>query len=129
LAQPGFQERNRPGFPEYSEGGRLAAKARPTFVDMDPPEHMRHRYASVKTFHRPPTLTQCRSMVESFFTPKHVEKLLPYIQKTADDLLAKMKTKDLSNGPVDLVENFALPLPSYVSLLFFFMFFFIGVFP
>ncbi|KAK0612114.1 cytochrome P450 [Immersiella caudata] len=91
------KERNRPGFPEYSEGGRLAAKARPTFVDMDAPEHMRHR-----------------GMVESFFTPEHVQTLLPYIQKTADDLLAKMKTKDLSKGPVDLVENFALPLPSYI---------------
>jgi len=37
------QERSRPGFPEYSEGGKLAAKSRPTFVDMDPPEHMRNR--------------------------------------------------------------------------------------
>lgn len=91
------KERSRPGFPEYNEGGKLAAKSRPTFVDMDPPEHMRHR-----------------SMVESFFTAEHVEMLRPYIQKTADDLLEKMKAKGCSNGPVDLVENFALPVPSYI---------------
>ena len=90
------KERSRPGFPEYSEGGKLAAKSRPTFVDMDPPEHMRNR-----------------GMVESYFTPKHVGSMRPYIQKTADDLLEKMKTKS-SNGPVDLVESFALPFPTYI---------------
>lgn len=37
------QQRNRPGFPELSQGGKLAGKARPSFVDMDPPEHMRNR--------------------------------------------------------------------------------------
>ena len=41
------KERHRAGFPEYNAGGRLAGKARPTFVDMDPPEHMRQRLASV----------------------------------------------------------------------------------
>lgn len=91
------KERNRPGFPEYSAGGRLAAKSRPTFVDMDPPEHMKYR-----------------SMVEMFFTPDHVEKLKPYIQQTADDLMDKMKKHGCSNGPVDLVEHFALPVPSYI---------------
>jgi len=39
------KERHRAGFPEYNAGGRLAGKARPTFVDMDPPEHMRQRLA------------------------------------------------------------------------------------
>jgi nitric oxide reductase len=32
-----IQERTRPGFPELSAGGKLAAKNKPTFVDMDPP--------------------------------------------------------------------------------------------
>jgi len=52
-------------------------------------------------------------MVESYFTPKHVESMRPYIQKTADELLDKMKTKG-PNGSVDLVESFALPFPTYV---------------
>ena len=38
-----MQERTREGFPEMSAGGKAAAKNRPTFVDMDPPAHMRQR--------------------------------------------------------------------------------------
>lgn len=51
-------------------------------------------------------------MVESFFTPEYVKSLLPYIQKTIDERLDAM----ISMGtPVDLVEEFALPVPSYAS--------------
>ncbi|RYO99638.1 hypothetical protein DL766_010110 [Monosporascus sp. MC13-8B] len=89
--------RTHPGFPELSAGGKQAAKARPTFVDMDPPDHMHQR-----------------SMVEPFFTPDHVKKLQPYIQKTVDDLLDALKKKGCANGPVDLVKEFALPVPSYL---------------
>jgi fungal nitric oxide reductase len=92
------QERQRPGFPELSANGKIAAKQRPTFVDMDPPDH-----------------TKYRGMVESVFTHEHVDSLKPYIQKTVDDLLDKMKKKKGSqSGPVDLIEEFALPVPSYV---------------
>ncbi|KAB5536338.1 cytochrome P450 55A2 [Coniochaeta sp. 2T2.1] len=91
------KERQRPGFPELNEGGKLAAKARPTFVDMDPPAHMRQR-----------------SMVESFFVTTHVTKMEPYIKQTVGDLLEKLKTKGCANGPVDLVQEFALPVPSYI---------------
>jgi len=38
------QQRTRPGFPELSAGGKEAAKNKPTFVDMDPPQHMQQRY-------------------------------------------------------------------------------------
>ncbi|KAF5012755.1 hypothetical protein FDECE_1175 [Fusarium decemcellulare] len=89
--------RTRPGFPELSAGGKQAAKAKPTFVDMDAPDHMHQR-----------------GMVESAFTPEHLKKLQPYIQKTVDDLLAAMKKKGCANGPVDLVKEFALPVPSYI---------------
>ncbi|KAL2674079.1 hypothetical protein Neosp_012525 [[Neocosmospora] mangrovei] len=89
--------RTRPGFPELSAGGKQAAKAKPTFVDMDAPDHMNQR-----------------GMVEPLFTPKHVKKLQPYIQKTVDDLLAVMKKKGCAAGPVDLVKEFALPVPSYI---------------
>ncbi|KAF4960178.1 hypothetical protein FGADI_1197 [Fusarium gaditjirri] len=89
--------RTRQGFPELGAGGKQAAKAKPTFVDMDPPEHM-----------------QQRSMVETTFTPEAVKNLQPYIQKTVDDLLEQMRQKGCANGPVDLVKEFALPVPSYV---------------
>lgn len=36
--------RTRPGFPELNAGGREAAKAKPTFVDMDKPDHMHQRW-------------------------------------------------------------------------------------
>lgn len=37
------QERTRSGFPEMGPGGKAAAKNKPTFVDMDPPQHMQQR--------------------------------------------------------------------------------------
>ncbi|KAI0004405.1 cytochrome P450 55A2 [Xylariaceae sp. FL0662B] len=89
--------RTRPGFPELNPGGKQAAKAKPTFVDMDPPDHMRQR-----------------GMVQRFFTPEYILKLQPYIQKTVDDLLDAVKSKGCANGPVDLVKEFALPVPSYI---------------
>ncbi|KAM5359616.1 hypothetical protein ACJZ2D_014337 [Fusarium nematophilum] len=79
--------RTRPGFPELSAGGRQAAKAKPT------------------------------SMVEPIFAPENVKKMQPYFQKTVDDLLAAMKSKGCANGPVDLVKEFALPVPSYQNAI------------
>ncbi|KID94108.1 cytochrome P450, partial [Metarhizium majus ARSEF 297] len=76
--------RTRPGFPELSAGGKEAAKAKPT------------------------------SMVNYFFTPEYIKSLQPYIQKTVDDLLDALKTKGCASGPVDLVKEFALPVPSFI---------------
>ncbi|KAK2777215.1 cytochrome p450 55a3 [Colletotrichum kahawae] len=90
------KERTKPGFPELSAGGKAAAKNKPTFVDMDPPAHMRQR-----------------SMVESLFVAEHVETLKPYLQRTVDRLLDQMVAKGCKE-PVDLIENFALPVPSYI---------------
>ncbi|KAF2737470.1 cytochrome P450 55A3 [Polyplosphaeria fusca] len=90
------KQRTRPGFPEMSAGGKEAAKNKPTFVDMDPPDHMRQR-----------------SMVEPLFTTEAVDKLRPHIQSTVDHLLDAM----IDGGgerPVDLVGKFALPVPSYI---------------
>ena len=52
-------------------------------------------------------------MVEPIFLKPHVETLKPYIQKTVDGLLTAMIERGCSK-PVDLVENFSLPVPSYV---------------
>ncbi|RDL29890.1 Uncharacterized protein BP5553_10517 [Venustampulla echinocandica] len=89
------KQRQRPGFPELNAGGKEAAKNKPTFVDMDPPEHM-----------------QQRSMVEPLFTKDQINKLRPSIQKTVDSLLADM-IKEGGQKPVDIVEKFALPVASY----------------
>ncbi|KLU90901.1 hypothetical protein MAPG_09426 [Magnaporthiopsis poae ATCC 64411] len=90
------KQRTRPGFPELSAGGKAAAKNKATFVDMDAPGHMRQR-----------------DMVEPLFVLEHVKTLQPYIQKTVDDLLDKLAAKG-GEEPVDLIENFALPVPSYI---------------
>ncbi|KAL2071249.1 hypothetical protein VTL71DRAFT_12484 [Oculimacula yallundae] len=89
------KQRNRPGFPELSAGGREAGKGKPTFVDMDPPQHM-----------------QQRSMVESIFTKQHIDDMRPKIQETVNTLLDKMIAEGGSE-PFDFVEKFALPVPSY----------------
>lgn len=90
------KQRQRPGFPEMSAGGKEAAKNKPTFVDMDPPDHGKER-----------------GMVEPTFSKESVDKMRPRIQKTVDDLLDAM-LKAGGTEPVDLVENFALPVPSYI---------------
>lgn len=88
--------RTREGFPELTKGGRLAAMShKPTFVDMDPPEH-----------------TVQRAMVSPMFSPEHVETLVPMIQEIANNRL-----KDLLASPAskaDLVAVFALPMVSEV---------------
>ncbi|RDL39244.1 Cytochrome P450 55A2 [Venustampulla echinocandica] len=90
------KERNRPGFPELSAGGKAAAKNKPTFVDMDPPHHM-----------------QQRSMVEPIFTKAHIDSTRPHIQKTVDSLL-DIIIKQGGAKPFDIVDKFALPVPSYI---------------
>ena len=52
-------------------------------------------------------------MVEPLFIKEHIQTLRPYIQKTVDDLLDAMIAKGCEK-PVDLVDKFALPVPSYV---------------
>ncbi|KAJ7286351.1 cytochrome P450 55A3 [Mycena rebaudengoi] len=89
--------RTRPGFPEMSAGGKAAAKNKATFVDMDPPEHGIQR-----------------AMVAPLFTPEAADRLRPHIQQTVNSLLDEMIKNGCSDGPVDLVEKFALPVPSYL---------------
>jgi len=55
-------------------------------------------------------------MVEGLFTKEHIDSQRPHIRKVVVDQLDEMIKKGC-NKPVDLVEAFALPIPSYVSLL------------
>ena len=59
-------------------------------LDLDEPDHGR-----------------LRALVHKAFTPAMVERLQPRIQRIADDLLDAVETK----GTMDLVRDFALPLP------------------
>jgi cytochrome P450 len=82
----------RPGYPSQvpiPEGASVAS-----FILMDDPEHAR-----------------LRRMVIGNFTVRRTEALRPAVQRIVDDLI-----DDLLAGPnpVDLVEAFALPVPSLV---------------
>ncbi|GAA4957572.1 cytochrome P450 [Nonomuraea thailandensis] len=81
----------RPGYPVSAPragGGSLS------FILMDDPEHHRQR-----------------RMVQGAFTVRRVEGMRPAVQRIVDELI-----DDLLAGPrpVDLVEAFALPVPSLV---------------
>ncbi|MFF4952377.1 cytochrome P450 [Streptomyces chattanoogensis] len=67
------------------------------FIRMDPPEH-----------------TRLRRMVTREFMVKRVEALRPEIQRITDELCDEMAREQ---GPVDLVEALALPVPSLVISL------------
>lgn len=53
-------------------------------------------------------------MIAPSFSPEAAESLRPHIQKTVDSLLDEM-IKAGCEKPVNLVDAFSLPLPSYVS--------------
>jgi hypothetical protein len=96
LADPRLSaDSRRPGYPATS----LAVRARRAdrgrvFIAMDDPDHARYR-----------------RMLTGEFTVKRIEGLRPLIEATVDDLLDTMVAH---GGPLDLVEAFALPLPSMV---------------
>ncbi|WP_432279528.1 cytochrome P450 [Nocardia carnea] len=85
------------GFPYWDSAqctrGKEAQSRIPLF-EMDDPEHAR-----------------LRRMVSAHLTAKRVEALRPAIQRIADTLIDAMLE---GPKPVDLVEAFALPLPSLV---------------
>lgn len=56
----------------------------------------------------------CRGMVGPLFDPKNIDSLRPSFQKTVDECLEEM-IKGGCQEPVDLVEKFALPVPTQVS--------------
>jgi pimeloyl-[acyl-carrier protein] synthase len=61
-----------------------------SMLDRDPPDH-----------------TRLRGLVSKAFTPKALESLRPHIQQIVDGLLAQVE----SRGEMDLIEEFAYPLP------------------
>ncbi|MYR92027.1 cytochrome P450 [Streptomyces sp. SID685] len=84
----------RPGYPHRSAATQERDRTRSTFLTMDDPEHAR-----------------LRRMVTAPFTIRKVEALRPSVQRIVDDLIEEMLA---GPNPTDLVEAFALPLPSLV---------------
>ncbi|HEY4421190.1 MAG TPA: cytochrome P450 [Pseudonocardia sp.] len=87
-------ETDRPGYPIQSEAMRRGRVFTRSFIGMDDPKHARYR-----------------KMIISDFTARSTEALRPVVEKLVNDLLDAMER---GPRPVDLVEAFALPLPSMV---------------
>ena len=83
-----------PGYPATSPGVLARRKESPSFIAMDDPDH-----------------AFFRRMLISEFSVKAVNRLRPMISEVVDDLLDAMAA---GPQPADLVEAFALPLPSMV---------------
>jgi cytochrome P450 len=58
----------------------------------------------------PPDHTRLRTLIHKAFTPRLIEQLRPRIQEIADTLLDAVQP----NGAMDLIDDYALPLPSTV---------------
>lgn len=84
----------RDGYPHTSAGGRARTRRAPSFLTMDDPEHRR-----------------LRRMVTGSFAVRRVEELRPSIQQIVDERIDALLA---GPRPVDLVEAFALPVPSQV---------------
>jgi cytochrome P450 len=81
----------KPGFPQTYPGQANPKTVNRSIVAEDPPEHDIHR-----------------RMLSSHFTVRASESLRPTIVTMIDDLVANLQTLP---QPVDLVANYALPLP------------------
>jgi cytochrome P450 len=58
----------------------------------------------------PPAHTRLRALVDQAFTARTVARLQPRIEQVADELLDRLP----SDGPADLIEDYAFPLPATV---------------
>ncbi|MFC5063187.1 cytochrome P450 [Actinomycetospora atypica] len=83
-----------PGYPATSPAVSARRKNAPSFIAMDDPRH-----------------AFFRRMLISEFSVKAIRALRPMITETVDELLDAMAG---AGQPVDLVQAFALPLPSLV---------------
>jgi len=84
----------RPGYPAASQGQLTRRRTAPTFIAMDGDDHKRQR-----------------RMLIGEFTVRRMQQLRPAVADVTAALLDQMAQQ---SPPIDLVENFALPLPSIV---------------
>lgn len=69
-----------------------------------------HSFSKTVFYADPPYHTHLRGLMNHAFTPRRVERLRPYIQKTVDELLDRMQ----SAPHKDVIHDLAYPLPVMV---------------
>jgi cytochrome P450 len=95
LADPRVSaDARRAGYPHTSAGAQARRTRGATFISMDDPDHAR-----------------LRRMVTGTFAIRRVDALRPSIQRIVDERIDALLA---GPRPVDLVEAFALPVPSLV---------------
>lgn len=95
LRSPDFSsDFTRPGFPLIRELPEDMPRSEGSFIRMDPPEH-----------------TKFRRMLTAEFMIKNMRPLEPLIRETVVEAIDAMRA---AGRPADLVEHFALPVPSKV---------------
>jgi cytochrome P450 len=95
LADPRVSADNRrPGYPQQSPGIKARRAKAASFISMDDPEHARQR-----------------RMVTAAFSIRRIEALRPAVARIVDSLIDAMLA---GPKPADLVQAFALPVPSLV---------------
>ncbi|KAF2150809.1 cytochrome P450 [Myriangium duriaei CBS 260.36] len=90
-------DRRHAGYPEIHGGGHKAKEARPTFVNLDDPDHKSQR-----------------DMIQAAFDPEAVRKLRPMMQNIVDRNIDKLVQKGKDSQPVDFMANFANLVPTEV---------------
>lgn len=73
-------------------------------------EQLKNIQSEMLLFKNQPDHKQLRFLVSSVFTPRMVDRLCPYIEKTTNDLLESFRNKKA----IDIVSDFAFPLASQV---------------
>lgn len=69
-----------------------------------------HSFSKTVFYADPPYHTHLRGLMNHAFTPRRVERLRPYIQKTVNELLDAAQHR----GGVDIIRDVAYPLPVMV---------------
>jgi len=82
-------------FPAPNEAIAMARKVQRDFTRLDSEPHSRQR-----------------NLLAKYFTITHVNTMREIIEKKVEELLDEMEAK---GGPLDLVENLALPLPIFLT--------------
>ena len=64
--------------------------------------------------HDPPEHTRIRSLFAKAFTPKRIAEMEPAVVEIAKNLMDELHQKIRNGEALDLVDDFASPLPVYV---------------
>ena len=95
---------------ERFSNARAQLFARPDMADLTPEEIAEQRAGNLLGFD-PPDHTRLRRMLMPEFTVKRMKRLQPRVEEIVEDHLDAMER---AGAPADLVQAFALPVPSLV---------------